>query len=309
MHEKLQNDIPLKEDIHDLMRQCLKTEKDLGLAEKTIKELSRYLNEFVVYCKNQSIHTVEDLTPDFLKSYAEQRSATGGPKLKKAVVWSLRKFGKHLALLQALEEDPARNLRHPTFHPRAEVPEYLSEQELRRLLQYAAHNLNLRDFAIISLVSTTGLRPNEVATCRRSDFFPKQGTLYVHVKGGWIKQTPLSETMTAILTQYLATRHDRCQALFVNKRGGFISVDWLQRMIKTIGEKAGLTLTCNHLRHTFATFAAETSGKVITKALMGHQRLATTEVYTHLSPRYFKSLMMLHPYLKATKKGAFHEHR
>ena len=130
----------------------------------------------------------------------------------------------------------------------------------------------------------------------------------MHVKGGWTKETPLSETMTALLMKYLATRHDSCQALFMNKRGRSISVDWLQRMVKTTGEKAGLSLTCNHLRHTFATFAAETSGKFITKALMGHQWLATTEVYTHLSPRYFKSLMMLHPYLKATKKGAFHEH-
>ena len=177
MYEKLQNDIPLKEDIHGLMRHCLKTEKNLGLSEKTIKELSRYLNEFIVYCKNQSIQTVEGLTPDFLKSYVEQRSATGGPKLKKAVVWSLRKFGKHLALLQVLNEDPARNLRHPTFHPRAELPEYLSEQELHRLLEYAAHNLNTRDFAILSLFSTTGLRPNEIATCTRSNFLPKRGTL------------------------------------------------------------------------------------------------------------------------------------
>ena len=48
MYEKLQNDIPLKEDIHGLMRHCLKTEKNLGLSEKTIKELSRYLNEFIV---------------------------------------------------------------------------------------------------------------------------------------------------------------------------------------------------------------------------------------------------------------------
>jgi len=244
-----------------------------------------------------------------LKSYAEKRSATGGPKLKKAIVWSLRKFGKHLALLQVLEEDPARNLRHPTFHPRAELPEYLSEQELHRLLEYAAHNLNVRDFIILSLFSTTGLRPNEIATCRRSDLLPKQGILSVHVKGGWTKETPVSETMSALLMRYLATRHDKCNALFVNKRGRSISVDWLQRMVKTTGKKVGLTLTCNHLRHTFATYAAERSGKVITKALMGHQHLATTEVYTHLSPHYFKSCMMLHPYRKATKKGAFHEHR
>jgi len=104
--------------------------------------------------------------------------------------------------------------------------------------------------------------------------------------------------MAVILKNYLTTRNDQCDALFVNGKARPVSVSWLQRLVKTTGEQAGLpySLTCNHLRHTFATYAADQHGKVITKALMGHQRLATTEVYTHLSPCHFKPLAKLHPY-------------
>jgi site-specific recombinase XerD len=74
----------------------------------------------------------------------------------------LRKFGKHLALLQVVEDNPSNNLRHQKFHPRSELPEYFSTSQLKNLLEYAANNLELRDFAFISLIATSGLRPNEV---------------------------------------------------------------------------------------------------------------------------------------------------
>lgn len=309
MHEKHIIDVPPGKDIHVLAQRCLKAEMDRDLSKNSMKELQRYLNEFTVHCSNHGIHSANELTPNFLKCYADQRCEGAGPNLKKAVVWSLRKFGKHIALLQVVKDDPARNLRHPRFHPRSELPEYLSESQLRRLLQHSARSRRQRDFAIISLMATTGLRANEIITIKRGDVHLKQHCIDAHVKGGWIKKTPLSNSMAAILADYLATRNDDCPALFVNTRYRPITVSWVQRMVKTAGKEAGLSLslTCNHLRHTFATHAADQHGKIITKALMGHQRLATTEIYTHLSPRYFKSLMNLHPYQRITEKGVTNE--
>ena len=77
---------------------------------------------------------------------------------------------------------------------------------------------------------------------------------------------------------------------------------------KQAGREAALpmVLTCNHLRHTFAIHAADRHGKIITRALMGHQHLATTSVYTHLSPRHFQGLMNRHPYQLQIEKGDRH---
>jgi site-specific recombinase XerD len=306
MHENQEVNIVSRDNTNSLIELCLQTEQDRGLSKNSIIELKRYLNDFATYCECQNIYSVKDLTPPFLKDYIDQRCKSAGPNLKKAIVWSLRKFGKHLALLQVVEDNPAKNLRHPKFHPRSELPEYLSTSQLKNLLEYAANNLELRDFVIISLMATTGLRPNEIAGCKQNNVHLNRHCIYVHVKGDWIKETPVSASMTTVLTDYLATRKDDCQALFVNTRGRPVSVSWIQRIVKAAGKNTELSisLTCNHLRHTFGTHAADRNGKIITKALMGHQRLATTEIYTHLSPHRFKALMNLHPYQDVCSKGA-----
>jgi site-specific recombinase XerD len=305
MHENQDVNIVSRDNIKPLIQLCLQTERDRGLSKNSIIELKRYLNDFSTYCECQNIYSAKDLAPPFLKDYIDQRCKSAGPNLKKAIVWSLRKFGRHLALLQVVEDDPAKNLRHPKFHPRSELPEYLSASQLKNLLEYAANNLELRDFAIISLIATTGLRPNEVVSCKRNHVYLNRHCIYVRVKGGWVKETPISASMSSILTDYLATRKDDCRALFVNTRGRPVSVSWIQRIVKAAGENTELSisLTCNHLRHTFATHAADKHGKIVTKSLMGHQRLATTEIYTHLSPRHFKALMNLHPYHKGAASG------
>ena len=125
MHENpnsVPEDMPLH-DIPTLVHRCLKAEEDRRLSDNSIKELRRYLNEFSAYCRAQDISSAEKLTPSFLKAYADHRCMNAGPTLKKAVVWSLRKFGKYLTLLQVVNKDPAQKLRHPKFHSRSELPE------------------------------------------------------------------------------------------------------------------------------------------------------------------------------------------
>ena len=249
--------------------------------------------------------SASDLTPAVLKDYVLHRVGTGGPTLGKAVIWSLRKLGAWLALVQLVEEDPARHLHHPQMSRRARLPQYLSPAQLRAVLQGAAYRLRdsgddaaLGDFAILSLLAATGLRPHEVEALEPSRIFLEQHRMDVHVKGGWIKKTPLSAQAVAVLRAYLKKRPRGGKAVFVNRRGRPVTVWWIRRMVRAAGERAGLdfALTPRHLRHTFATHAADRHGKTITRALLGHRDAQATEVYTHLSPRRFRSLMNLHSY-------------
>lgn len=286
-----------RDDIPRLVRLCLEGERDRHLSEKSLKELRRYLTEFADHCRAESVGSASELTPDFIRAYAEKRCERAGPSLKKALVWALQRFGRYLRLLQVVEEDPAARLRYPKIHPRSEIPEYLSEPQLEQLLGYAADHGTSTGFAVLSLIAATGLRSNEVAHLKLSDVSFAAQCMSVSVKGGWIKKSALSYSLITILQRYLSTRTDSSEALFVTRRGGPVSASYLQRLVKDTGKRAGLpiSLTCNRLRHTFATHAADAFGKVITKALMGHRSLSTTEVYTHLSPRRFKAVMQLHP--------------
>jgi site-specific recombinase XerD len=287
--------------VHD----CLEAERTRGLAQRSLGELQRYLGEFTAYCRDCGVRSVSGLSPAFLKDYVLLRRDRGGPTLGKALVWALRKLGGYVALVQLLPQNPTRDLHHPKISARAKLPEYLSATQLRCLLETAAHRVResgagdaLRDFAILSLLVTTGLRPYEIATLKRNDVHLEQHRMEVHVKGGWVKKTPLSARMAEVLAAYLATRLDSCPAAFVNTRGQPVSVSWIQRMVRKAGGDAGFPfeLTCRHLRHTFATHAADRHGKTITRALLGHRRAEATEVYAHLSPRHFRAVMNLHPY-------------
>ena len=284
--------------IPTLVQHCLKAEENRSLSANSLKELRRYLKEFTTYCREQELTSVDELTPVFLKAYTEERCYNKSAVLKKAVVWALRKFGNYLTLVQVVKRNPARDLRHPKIHPRSQLPKYLSPKELHLLLEYSALHLNQRDFLILSLLASTGIRPNEIVLLKPSDVYLDQLRLDVHVKGGWCKKTPLCQTMVNLLAAYLPTRNNPDSALFVNNKSSPVTVSWIQRLVKNTGKLAELSLplTCNHLRHTYATYAADRHGKTITKALMGHQRLTTTEIYTHLSPSYFKPLAQKHPF-------------
>lgn len=283
--------------IYALVNDCIESEKERGLAKATLKELIRYLHEFAEYYQSQ-INCIEGLTPDFLRQYVEQRGKGLGSDLIKAVVWSLRKFGAFLVLRNILSNNPAKPLRHPRISPRSQLPKYLSVKQLRTLLHSAAERRNKRDFAVLALICSTGMRPSSVAALKRSQFIASQYCIIEKTKGGGLKRTALNEYITAILQEYMATRSDDCSALFLSDRGRPVSISWIQRMVKQAGQEARLShpVTCSKLRHTFAVHAADRHGKILTKALLGHQRLATTCVYTHLSARHFRALMNMHPY-------------
>lgn len=277
---------------------CLAAERDRGLRPRSLVELDRYLTSFVAYCREHRVTGPAQLTPELMRAFVLWRSSGGGSPLVKAAVWSLRKLGCHLTLSQVTDSNPAAALHHPREDPRVRLPRFLDATELRALLATAARHADQRDLAIIGLMATAGLRPNDVAGLKRGDVNLAEQRIDHRTKGGWCKGTPLSLAMTSLFASYLESRTDSCAAAFVNSRQQPVTVSFIQRLVRAAGDAAGLgfPLTCNHLRHTFATHAADRHGKVVTKALLGHSGLSRTEVYLHLSARRFKVVVRLHPY-------------
>ena len=284
--------------LHALIADCIENEKTFGLGEASLEELKRYLGGFADFC-DEHLKRICELSPLFLKDYVDFRCKDTGPSVMKALVWSLRKFGSFLNLRQMLPENPAKPLQHPKFPLRKELPVYLSTDDLRKLLTSAAKKGNQRDFAILSLITGTGLRPGDIARIKRSDFDVTSQCIKGIVKGYWTKTTPLNTHLASLLVDYLSSRSDEEKSLFLTDRRKAVTVSWIQRMVKMAAREAQLEVpvTCNILRHTFATYAADRHGQTITRTLLGHQRMKTTAVYTHRSPRRYRPLMNRHPYV------------
>ncbi len=104
--------------------------------------------------------------------------------------------------------------------PRSQLPRYLSEHQLKTLLNSAAQKLNKRDFAIVGLICSTGMRPFSVASLKRDHFSAADSYIFEITKGAGYRKAALNASLTSIISEYLAERNDDESALFLKKDQG-----------------------------------------------------------------------------------------
>jgi len=304
--------LPATLDLRPHIEACLEYEKTNGLKQRSLDSIQSYLAGFTSYLELHPVKDLNDITTDYLRSFIIDRTEiydpeTGEKKVLgfqtvKGVIWSLHALFGHLRLTGHISEDPSAPIRYPKEHKREKLPIYLSSKELRKLLLWSQEHSRPADFAIITLMSSTGMRPGDMASLTRFHYDGIQRVIHPIVKGGWQKPTPLSNACAEVLDNYLTLRTDSDTALFLNKHNKAVKLSYIQRAVKDAGTGAGLEipLNCNILRHTFATHACDRHGKYMTQALLGHFRSRTTDTYVHLSPRKYKALMNEHPYNQIT---------
>lgn len=280
-----------------LVERFLVSERDRGLEGRSVQDLGMQLGFFVRHVTQAGIGP-SAVTPEFLRQWCVDRVGTKSYATGKAVVWSVRKLFSWLTLTGECTRDPSAPLRYPRWRPRQSLPVYLKSDELRAVLTGSHREDSFSDFALLSLMASTGLRSGDVSCLSRFNVQVEEQLISGRVKGGWTKRTVLSDSMVAILRHHLATRTDPTEALFLTPRRQPVRAAYIRKVTKRAGERAGLpfVLTPQVLRHTFGTHAADRHGRTVTKALLGHLRGATTAVYTHLSPSRFRPLMNRHPY-------------
>ncbi|MCC6127968.1 MAG: tyrosine recombinase XerC, partial [Chlamydiae bacterium] len=212
---------------------------------------------------------------------------------------SLRSFYKYVLKKKWISESPLEEIESPK-----------KEKKLPNSLQYAqievlfaqpdlSNYLGFRDRAIMELFYSSGLRLSELAGLNRRDFDVKHHILYILGKGKKQRQSPITETAAKWLTDYLnhPERHlctkehkseeDR-QALFLNKWGKRLTTRSIDRNFSLYLKASGLSerITPHTIRHTIATHWLENGMDLKTiQLLLGHSSLATTTIYTHVSPK------------------------
>ncbi len=166
------------------------------------------------------------------------------------------------------------------------------ERRLPRVLdwsqveQIVAGERKPRDRAILALLAYGGLRRGEVMAADVGDYSREAPSLMVHGKGNKDRVVPLHPTARAALDAYLATRPGLGpeHALFVSWRGR-ITKQVVVLLCKRVSRRIGRRLHPHLFRHTFATELLNRRADLrVIQKLLGHESLATTEIYTHVSP-------------------------
>lgn len=207
---------------------------------------------------------------------------------------ALRSFYKFLFRKGLVGADVAERVPLPRAEKR--LPRHLSLEETEKLLAApeAASALGLRNRAILELLYSTGLRVAELAALDTDDIaeIPESegGTLRILGKGRKERIVVCGATARRAVAEYLARREEfgpeeQESALFLNSRGGRLTVRSIERMVETVARSAGLPgdVTPHTLRHSFATHLLANGADLrVIQELLGHSSLSTTQKYTHL---------------------------
>ena len=203
---------------------------------------------------------------------------------------ALRSMYRFLLRRGYVQRDPVHHLTAPKRE--RVLPAFVREEEMNRLLddpQMFADNFDgRRDHLIIAMFYETGLRVSELVGLNLEDVNLTARTLKVTGKGNKQRIVPFGEELLHLINIYigersLLERKDE-QAFFVVRKGERLKADRVRRMVKA---KLGLVTmqqkrSPHVLRHTFATTMLNHQADLQSvKELLGHARLATTEVYTH----------------------------
>ncbi|MFI5314403.1 MAG: tyrosine recombinase XerC [Myxococcota bacterium] len=204
---------------------------------------------------------------------------------------ALRAFFRFRVKSGGRAADPTEGLPGPKRERR--LPSPLSAEDCERLVESddaeRAPALATRDRALFELLYGTGLRVGELATLRVRDWDRDRRELRVSGKGRKERIVPVPAAARAALETWLALRPREgllAQPLFTNARGGALSDRGVRVILRRRMRVAGIARAASPhtLRHSYATHLldADVDLRAI-QELLGHERLSTTQRYTHVS--------------------------
>jgi site-specific recombinase XerD len=258
--------------------------------------LAAYKQDLAEYSRFHGDLSVEQVRGEGLVAFSRDLSDARGLApatvkrrlacLRAMFAWTVRR-GMRVATPFAEVE---LRIRIPTRLPRC-----LNAGEMRALLSAAIHSSEITSLATL-LLFATGVRVSELAALRMENIDAEKRSLRILGKGSRERQVFLPDVSIADAVQsYIKAVHgDKPQVgpLLLNKFGCPVTAASLRGRIKRLAVRAGLarTVTPHMLRHTAATALLEAGVDIrFVQRLLGHQSIATTQIYTHVSDQALKA--------------------
>jgi integrase/recombinase XerC len=226
-------------------------------------------------------------------------------------VAALRAFFRFQALRGARPDDPTRGL--ASARAGRALPAPLDPEQCERLLDVRVAGrdarLQLRDRALIDVLYGTGLRVSELVGLAIGDYSRARRELRVLGKGSKQRVVPVPAQVDATLRAYLAEHPQSRPAapLFPNARGAPLSDRAVREIVRARRIAAGIArrVSPHTLRHSYATHLLDHDVDLRSiQELLGHERVATTQRYTHVSAeRMARVYRSAHPRARGSERA------
>lgn len=301
---KLEKEMESNEKSTDILtkyKQYLKLEK--SLSSNTIDAYFNDLQKLLDFLSEEKIHFLDVQLTNLEQFTANLHEACIHPRSQARILSGIRSFYHFLIIEDYLQTDPTELLESPQigFH----LPEVLTLEEIDNLIG----NIDLstpegqRNRTMLEVLYSCGLRVSELCNLKLSDLYLEQGFIKVDGKGNKQRLVPISRRAIDELNYYFIDRN--CikiksgyeDFVFISKRGKNISRIMVFHIIKELAESIGLqkNISPHTFRHSFATHLLEGGCNLrAIQCMLGHESIATTEIYTHIDRNLLRSEIIEH---------------
>ena len=276
------------------------------MSPRTVEGYSAVLAELAEWLRGQQVTQLDELQSRDLRAW-EMEHMDRGEKAS-TVKWRLAAVGSWLRFLRrhgmmdrdlmAKVKAPRQPKRLPVFFRQGET-EHLYDEGL-----FGTDYIGQRDRLMLRLLYETGIRRAELVGLRESSADLGALTLKVLGKRNKERLIPIENELAHNISQYLTLKHqtwDDRQWMFLGRKGRqvtandvYLTVRRYMSILSTADRKSP-----HVFRHSFATHLLEGGGNLrAIQELLGHESLATTEQYTHVTREHLKEV-----YLQAHPRG------
>lgn len=271
-----------------------------GLARNTLMAYRRDLHTLQRYMVDQDLHHPSELTREALRAFLQYltRMKLSPTSIARSLA-SLRGFFRFLLKDRVIVENPILLIESP--RPWMRLPRTLTQEEVTALLAHRDETKpeHIRDTAMLELLYATGLRASELVNLKISNLNLAVGYVLATGKGSKQRVVPIGDAARRTIDGYLEgarqalIKRRESMYLFVTRRGKNMTRQAFWNVLRNRARQARIMkpISPHMLRHSFATHLLEHGADLRSvQAMLGHSKISTTQIYTHVESARLKRL-------------------
>ena len=267
-------------------------ELDKGLSKNTVKSYHSDISQFLKFLFKKKLKNWDSVQSSHFDAWLNQLGAERLSKQSQSRKFtSIRSFSKFLLSERIIKKDFSELSYRPKLDKK--LPITLEINEMTQLINVAKSDTiyGLRDYCIIELMYSAGLRVSELCFLKIEHMNIEDGILRVFGKGSKERIVPLGENAKRALDAYLVRSRpsfvntNTDTTIFLSRMGKGLSRKTIWYMIKRYSEKALIkkAIKPHTMRHSFATHLLEGGADLRSiQDLLGHADISTTQIYTNI---------------------------
>lgn len=299
MAKEIKPDTELLREYHTWLR------LERGYSPNTIECYEMDLDKLRAYAKENGLDMVkmeyEQLEAFIFDAFKTVRSEATQAR----ILAGIHSWFRFLLYKDYIEQDPSELIEGP--RKSKHLPTVLTVEEINRMMAAIdlSSNEGHRNRAMMEMLYGSGLRVSELVGLQLSHIYLDEHYMLIQGKGSKQRLVPISPVAEEWFGYWIQERSawplkpESKDIAFVNRYGRPMTRAMVFTIVRQLCANAGITKTVSPhtLRHSFATHLLQNGADLrVIQQLLGHEDLATTEIYTHLEVTDLrKAILKYHP--------------